>query len=296
VATQLAQCLAGRQNLLPLLTDGDYWDFCLKHSPLAGIKKYAWIIVIFLMTSCSGSDGTFTLLPLSADIYLGDQATDEILSSGEVEVLDRDEYPEAYHRLEVIKNNLLNSGEVFHKEDFNWNIHIIHDDSVLNAFCLPGGNIFVYTGLIKFLDSEDELAGVLGHEIAHADLRHASNQITKSMGLSLLIRIVFGFDHSTLLNIASGLLNLSFSRAHEQEADEYSVLYLTHTPYDARGVMRFFEKMSEQGKDPGIVEFLSTHPAPDNRIGHIMARWKELGGKPGQRFSKEYQELKRSLP
>jgi predicted Zn-dependent protease len=191
---------------------------------------------------------------------------------------------------------LLESGQIKHKDDFKWELRIIRDDSVLNAFCLPGGYIFVYTGLIKFLDSEDELAGVLGHEIAHADLRHASNQITKQLGLTLVIKLIFGWDQNALLNIAGNLLSLSFSRAHEKEADEQSVRYLSHTNYDARGVMRFFEKMDKQGKNPQVAEFLSTHPDPENRVADIVAKWKELGAHKGERYVDEYAELKRELP
>ena len=62
--------------------------------------------------------------------------------------------------------------------DFDWELKIIHDDETLNAFCAPGGYIYVYTGLIKFLAHEDNLAGVIGHEIAHADLRHSTQQLT----------------------------------------------------------------------------------------------------------------------
>ena len=70
----------------------------------------------------------------------------------------------------------------------NGDLRIIHDDSTLNAFCTPGGYIYIYTGILKFLDSEDEFAGVLGHEIAHADLRHSTRQMTKQYGVQILLR------------------------------------------------------------------------------------------------------------
>jgi len=71
-----------------------------------------------------------------------------------------------------------------HKDDFAWQVKIIDDPETLNAFATPGGYIYVYTGLIKFLDTEDQLAGVMGHEIAHADLRHSTRQMTSSYGVS----------------------------------------------------------------------------------------------------------------
>jgi len=172
---------------------------------------------------------------------------------------------------------------------------LVEDDSMLNAFCLPGGKIVVFTGIVKYLDSEDALAGVLAHEIAHADLRHGTGQMLKSMGISLLLKAVLGIDNSSLVNLGIELLGLTFSRADETQADLNSVRYLYETEYDARGAARFFEKINEKGGQ-GVPEFVSTHPNPDKRVEKIEEEWKNLGGKKGQAFEKRYKEFKSSLP
>ncbi len=211
-------------------------------------------------------------------------------------ILDAAEYTEAYEKLNQIRDKILQSGKLVHRNDFPWELKIIEDDSVLNAFCLPGGYIYIYTGLIKYLNTEDALAGVLGHEMAHADLRHGTNQMLKNYGLSMIIHFIFGADNSVLLGIGQNLLSLSFSRADENEADMKSVELLDGTDYDARGVARFFEQISADEKVPAVIEYVSTHPNPENRIQKINEKWNELGAKTGKSFKKEYLQLKKSLP
>jgi predicted Zn-dependent protease len=253
-----------------------------------------FILVLFL-SSC-GEEGMVSFVSTDIDKMIGEQVKNQIIDNPkQFKILEEDEFPNAYDRLNHIKNEILNSGMVKHKNDFTWELKIVDDTSVLNAFCVPGGYIYVYTGLIKYLDSEDQLAGVMGHEIAHADLRHSTRQLVQSFGVSLLIKFIFGYDGGGLVNIATNLAGLKFSRSHESEADKQSVIYLYHTEYDARGVKGFFEKLEKENKNPQIVEFLSTHPEPDNRIQKIDDEFKLLGGKEGKRFSKEYEELKKSL-
>jgi predicted Zn-dependent protease len=180
---------------------------------------------------------------------------------------------------------------------FDWKVDIIRNDSVLNAFCAPGGYICVYTGIIKFLDNEAEFAGVMGHEMAHADRRHSTDQLTKAYGLQLLLGIILGNNQSQLAQIAAdlaaGVAMLAFSRSAENQADEYSVKYLYNTAYDATGVKGFFEKIEGSSQPP---EFLSTHPSPDNRYDHILKVWQDLGGKSGGIFEESYNQFKSMLP
>ena len=119
--------------------------------------------------------------------------------------------------------NILNSGQIKHKDDYPWDVSIIDNDTILNAFASPGGYVYVYTGLIKFLDSEDQLIGVLGHEIAHADLRHSTSQMSQRYGTQLIADILLGKNAAMVKEIVSGLAGLSYSRNHESQADEYAV-------------------------------------------------------------------------
>jgi predicted Zn-dependent protease len=250
------------------------------------------VLALLLLSSCGG-----TWIPISIDQTLGEQSKAEINSRADIfPILDEAEYPEPYQRLNLIRDKILSSGKITHQQDFNWEVKIIEDDSVLNAFCLPGGYIYVYTGLMKYLDSENALAGVLAHEIAHADKRHATKQLIKNLGISFVLQYVIGSNSSGLLNIGANLLSLSFSRADETDADMNSVTYLYQTDYDARGAAIFFEKIKKEQKEEGITEFLSTHPNPDNRIEEIQKKWKELGGNKGKIYKEEYQKMLEELP
>lgn len=252
-------------------------------------------IVLLFISSCGG-EGIVSYVSTDLDKMIGEQVKEQINGNPEqYKILDEENYPEVYERLNHIKSQILNAPELKHKDDFAWELKVINDTSVLNAFCVPGGYIYIYTGLIKYLDSEDQLAGVMGHEIAHADLRHSTRQLIQSYGLSFLIKFIIGYDGGGLINVAANLAGLKFSRSHESEADKQSVLYLYHTDYDARGVKGFFEKLEKENMNPQISEFLSTHPEPDNRIQKIDDEFKLLGSKEGKKYRKEYEDLKKLL-
>ena len=117
---------------------------------------------------------------------------------------------------------------------------IVNRDDVLNAFCTPGGYIYVYTGLIKYLDQEDHLAGVLGHEIAHAENRHSSIRLQKEFGVKALtgfVLLTLPISTSDYINasILKELMGLSYSRDQEAQADEHSVRYLATSDYACDG-------------------------------------------------------------
>ncbi|MFN4973479.1 MAG: M48 family metalloprotease [Bacteroidota bacterium] len=231
------------------------------------------------------------------DIKMGLSVVNEIESNPtEYPVMDSIQYKEAYGHIYRIRDMVLNSGKVYYRNKFPWRIRLIRDDNTLNAFCTPGGYIYVYTGIIKYLDNETQLAGVMGHEIAHADRRHSANQMLKQYGLTTLISILTGADPGLLEQLAINMLLLKYSRNDETEADDYSVRYLYPTEYDPRGAKFFFEKISASG-GPSLPEFLSTHPNPDNRVANIEKMWSCLGSKTGgQLFESRYQQFKNSLP
>ena len=230
------------------------------------------------------------------DITFGAQVATEIENDPSTyPILDSAQNVASYAYLYDIRDRILSSGKVVHKDDFQWQIRLIGDDSTLNAFCTPGGYIYVYTGLIKYLDSEDQFAGVMGHEIAHADERHSTAALTRTYGIDVLLSILLGDDLGTLVQIAKGLSGLSYSRGNESESDMRSVEYLYQTDYDARGAARFFEKLEEEVSGSGPT-FLSTHPNPGNRVEAIFAHWEILGAKVGETYAARYKEFQNNLP
>jgi len=249
------------------------------------IYFYIFISLALIAGSCtkSGSDPSCELIPFNAfsisdDKNLGIQVSNEINTTpAQYPLVARSANPSAYAYLESIRDKILNSGEVTHKADFAWELKIIKDDNTLNAFCTPGGYIYVYTGLIKFLDSEDDLAGVMGHEMAHADLRHSSKSMTTEYGLQTVLGVLLGNDTSLVTNIAKNLGTLKYSRCHESEADAYSVNYLSKTNYRCNSAATFFEKLLSTGQAGSTPAFLSTHPSPDDRVKAINDKATNIG-------------------
>lgn len=269
---------------------------CSRTSSIRLLFTHLSLLAALCISGCTSKDGDLNLFSTEEDVEMGRQYNTQMLGSpSEFPVLSEKDYPEVYARIHGMVDQILNSKSLLHRDEFAWEVRVIHDDSVLNAFCTPGGYIYVYTGLIRYLDSEDQLAGVLGHEIAHADLRHSTEQLTRSYGIRLLIQFFLG-DGSLIGNMAGSLTDLSFSRGDETEADLQSVRYLYDTPYDPRGVARFFEKMEAQGESMGPLVFLSTHPNPDNRVNRIMEEWKRLGSQKGKENRTDYEKLKKVLP
>lgn len=264
------------------------------------MKKFLIPLLILILGCKKKDDGggnvvTDLLFPVEYDIQLGSQLRDEINANpDQYPILDSTQYPEAYGHLYRLRDTILNTGLVVHEHDFAWELKIINDDNTLNAFAAPGGFIYVYTGLIKYLESEDELAGVMGHEMAHADRRHSVNQMIEAYGVQLLVDIVLGDNQSQLTEIAEGLVSLKNSRADESDADEYSVRYLCETEYNAAGAAGFFEKITAEGGS-SVPEFLSTHPSPENRVEDINQQKTDLGCE-GTVTEASYQDILNSLP
>lgn len=252
-------------------------------------------IMLSSLISCNALKDTWNnlnLFPPGQDIALGEQVKQEIESNpAEFPMLERDKNVAIYKYVEKIRDQILGTGKIQYRDTFAWELKIIDNDSVLNAFVTPGGYIYVYTGLLDFLDSQDELAGVMGHEIAHADQRHSTQQLTKLLGISLLADAVLG-ERDALEQVVTALFQLSFSRRHETEADSYSVEYLCATPYYAAGAAGFFKKLEGQATPP---EFLSTHPSPENRVANMESKREEKGCAGTQRYETEYTAFKKLL-
>lgn len=259
-------------------------------------SMFSILLLLFIPLSffngCSA--GGINLFSAEQDVELGKQVKQEILKNPQkYPVLPERGNEAAYRYVRGITAKILNTGNVAYRNEFPWEVYIIKDDDVLNAFATPGGYIFVYTGLIKFLDSENELAGVLGHEIAHSALRHSTQQMSKVYGLSALLAIVTGkADPGMIEQIALSLLSLRFSRSAETEADNHSVEYLCPTSYKADGAAAFFEKIEGQPAPP---EFLSTHPNPGNRVQNIKKQANQLNCRGQVSNSSEHQRIKRML-
>ncbi len=256
---------------------------------IIGITLLAFV---FAAQSCK----KINLFTIQDDRAFGLQTVQYIESNPqEFPVMSPVQYKASYDYLYAMRDALFASGKFEHQNDFEWKLNLIKDDATLNAFCTPGGYIYIYTGLIKYLDDASSLAGVLGHEMAHADRRHSTRQLTEIYGIETLLSFIGG-NAQQIAQISAQLIALKFSRNHETEADNFSVQYLCPTRYRADGAASFFEKIGSQG----IPEFLSTHPDPGNRVTNIKAKKVELNCSDSNNLTQQeeitsYSQLKNSL-
>ncbi|MDP3421341.1 MAG: M48 family metallopeptidase [Thiobacillus sp.] len=157
--------------------------------------------------------------------------------------------------------------------EWKWSVAVI-DDPSLNAWCMPGGKMAIYTGIVEKLKlSDDEIAQIMGHEIAHAILGHGRERMSRAMAMQggvALGSIVAGRDLSILAPVADIALTLPNSRQGESEADRYGIELAARAGYDPNAAVRLWEKMATaSGGGPPV--FLSTHPSPTNRIQALNA-------------------------
>ena len=165
--------------------------------------------------------------------------------------------------------------------DRRWDFALV-EDSKVNAFNLPGGLVYVNTGLVREADRLDQLTGVLSHEIGHGVARHGTEQMTRAYGLDLLASIALGENPSqgeqVLAQVVGvGVLN-DYSREAEREADGLGVRFSHAAGFDPRGMPDFFRKLQERGRrDPSAVErFFSSHPVDSERIESTEALISQL--------------------
>jgi predicted Zn-dependent protease len=152
----------------------------------------------------------------------------------------------------------------------------------LNAFALPGGPVFFYTGLISKLETEDQLAGVLAHELAHVRKQHWANQYASAMKRQLVLgAILIGTKANSttqnLVGLGDDLLFLKYSRDHETQADDSGMQWMTQAGYNPNGMADVFRILSKNAKGSGGPEFLRSHPVDKNRIARIEKSIAKLG-------------------
>lgn len=213
------------------------------------------------------------LFPVSEDSNIGKQMDAEIQTHPDQYPILQNEAIQGY--VQGIVDKIIQSPQVKFRGKFPYKVTVINDDKTLNAFCTPGGYIYVYTGLMRFLDDEASLAGVLGHEIAHAEERHGTERMTTALGAQVVLSIALGDNPSKLSEVAGNaaalLAVLRNSRDNELEADSRSFQYLQSTQYWPGAIKGFFVKMIEKrgGSGSALEEWTSTHPLDQTRVDNV---------------------------
>lgn len=185
----------------------------------------------------------------------------------------------AYDRLKFIANRLIPQTEAFRDDtrQWDWRLTLI-DAPILNASCAPGGKITFYTGIIEQLNlNDDEIAAIMGHEIAHALREHGRERVSQAAAQNILVNIAmavagpYGSAVSAANQVAQYAIVLPNSRENESEADAIGLELAARAGYNPAGAITVWQKMLKATKDKSTPEFLSTHPSGETRIEQLTA-------------------------
>ncbi|HET7436290.1 MAG TPA: M48 family metallopeptidase [Thermoanaerobaculia bacterium] len=238
----------------------------------------ASLAVLTVLSMSCGSGSNFNLISLEEEWQLGNQLAQQIASQVK---FNNDPQVNAYVRdigqRIVAQTNMAN---------LPWDFHVVEDPAI-NAFAIPGGHLYVNTGLIKNAENASELASVIAHEASHVVARHSTEQISRQYGLSVVAGLVLGQDPNALAQLAAQIVASGamarFSREDEAEADELGQGFMTKAGYDPHGMPAMFRVLlAHQQSEPSRVEqFFATHPTTESRIREAEQRADKLapGGK-----------------
>jgi predicted Zn-dependent protease len=173
-------------------------------------------------------------------------------------------------------------------QQFQWEVTVIKDDKIMNAFALPGGKIAVYTGIFPVAKTEAGLAAVLGHEVVHALARHGAERMSQGQLTNVALQVAGAaigasggnpmLSQAAMAALGAGAqvgVLLPFSRAHESEADYIGILLAADAGYDPRESIHLWERMEQLSSGGGPAEFLSTHPGHETRIQQLKKSMSE---------------------
>ena len=183
-----------------------------------------------------------------------------------------------YNIRDAINVYYANQGGEDPTENFQWEFALVDDDQTKNAWCMPGGKIAFYSGILPIAKNNDGIAAIMGHEISHAVARHSAERASRSIlmdaGTYALQRFVLGasltgYSRDLYNQLRQLGLELPFSRSQESEADYLGLIFMSLAGYNMEESYKVWERMKEDMGGKGPAEFWSTHPSPDNRINKL---------------------------
>jgi predicted Zn-dependent protease len=255
-------------------------------------RNRLWVALVVAAIALLGYFGTSVFNPITQEeqhvgsitpeqeIALGLQAAPEMAQ--QFGGLDPD--PQAQARIDRVGERLI-SRSAAGKSPYQFEFHVLDDPQTINAFALPGGQVFITEGLLRRLGTDGELAGVLGHEIAHVAARHgaehiAKQQLTEGLTGAAVLATYDPNDPSSRTSAAVAamigqLVNMRFGRQDELESDRLGVRFTDEAGYDPRSMIALMKILSQSSEGARPPEFFSTHPNPENRIQRIQAAIEE---------------------
>jgi predicted Zn-dependent protease len=253
------------------------------------LRVYLYLILVFIATLSACAN---TTRPGTVGV---NRSQFMMISSAEVDRLSAISYNEqnqkakqknvlvtsgpTYERLKFIANRLIPQTEAFRDDtkQWDWRLTLI-DAPILNATCAPGGKITFYTGIIEQLNlNDDEIAAIMGHEIAHALREHGRERVSQAMAQNLAVNVAmaaagsYGSAVSAANQMAHYVFVLPNSRENESEADAIGLELAARAGYNPMGAVTVWQKMIKANKGKSAPEFLSTHPSGETRIEQLTA-------------------------
>lgn len=239
------------------------------------MKKYPLLIIVTILTlllSCAttgpGGKKSVILISDSQEIGLGQEFDKQVRAESKI-LADQDwqnYFNEIGQKIVAVSD----------RPNIEYHFTVIESDDI-NAFATPGGYVYIYTGLLKLMTTEAELAAVTAHEISHIVARHSVKRLQQALGVNILYQIVVGESDSKTIQTAVGLglsVALSgYSRANEREADEYGILYMANAGYNPYGAIDMFELLASasEGQRNFFENMFATHPETQERIDNARA-------------------------
>jgi len=269
------------------------WNVLRYRASLAAVLVAAAPALFGCATGQGPAKGQFNLISLQEEWALGRQLSRDL--EHELEIVHD---PEAVAYLDRMGQRLAAQTWL---RDAPWEFHLVRDDAI-NAFNIPGGHVYVNTGLVHATDNAAELAGVLAHEISHGAARHATENLSKAYGWNLVASLLLGQNaplyQQIVASIATTGVFMKFSRDAEREADEWGVRYMYDAGYDPYGMVTMFQELlAERERKPGALEqFFSSHPLTEERIQDVRAQIQQLPPKPNLLLNDAgFEDFKRRL-
>lgn len=286
-----------------------------KHSrKVKNSRQFAWVIVAlvaFLIVAAPTyvvfnmdvlAKSVVSQIPVEWETRLAETSMAQMQINQEF--YDREETDQL---LKPLVNPLL---DALSSTPYDYQFYIVNDAS-LNAFALPGGHVVIHTGLILKADTAEELLGVLGHEISHVTEQHGLRNVVSSAGVYLVLSALIGDVNGLMATVAGAaplLLNMSYSRKFETEADTKGFELLVSANVDPRGFARFFEKMKQEEEERMVkleddkarealefaMKYISSHPGTEDRMAHIN-KMSESSQGPYMDLQSEFEQLKQVI-
>ncbi len=249
----------------------------------------ALLFCSFTLFSCGAN-----LFSTNQEVEMGREFSQEI--EKEITILDNSEWTEY---IDGIGQKIVSVSD---RSNIDYRFKIVDDSTTINAFALPGGFIYIYSGLLIRADNEAEVAGVLAHEVGHVVGRHGMKRLTSAYGYQIILSIVLGNNPGQMqritADILAGLGMMNYGRKNELESDDFGINYINLLGYDPAGFVSFFEKLvALRESAPSFVEsMLSTHPTPTDRINRARSTIAVLNVNKSRILNtEEYQQRKKYL-